>query len=147
MNGVNGQMTYPATTAAMHVLGYGDTFLTHSTVPYFHKAFTALWTDVETPEYITHDFIEEGGKVWSCVDDYLNRPRTMEEFPPVMMAMFFEKKHHLSPDALHQDPHSSLEHPQPHKCFIERPMPYLPQFISVPPSEPDEQASDETKLK
>jgi hypothetical protein len=120
MNNTNGQLTYPATMAAMHVLQHGDTYLSHKTTVYYHKAFSSRWlAQDESEQHVPYDLVhltteqaeahareqprgqprgqpqeqaEEHAKPWTCVDDYIHRPEELEQFSPTLLNMFYEKK-------------------------------------------------------
>lgn len=155
MNGANGQLTYPATMAAMHVLGYGDTYLTHDTTPYFHKAFSARWlASKDFDQDVPHDLVGgDKAQTWTCVDDYLHRPDELEEFSPTLLHMFYEKRRKDKIATRGGDDvrsgtlqrlSFSLTHPQSEThMLIARKHAVLLQFIATPPTRASGDAGEE----
>lgn len=155
MNSTNGQLTYPATMAAMHILDHGDTFLSHKTTVYYHKAFSTHWmAEDEFDHHVPCDLVgEEHAKPWTCVDDYLHRPEELEEFSPTLLHMFYEKKpkdQYLGAD--NSDHRSGTlqrlplppTHPQAAShMLIARRNPVLLQFIGTPPTQPSDNAQED----
>jgi hypothetical protein len=155
MNSTNGQLTYPATMAAMHVLEHGDTYLSHKTTVYYHKAFSARWLAHEDfDQQLPHDLVlTDSAQPWTCVDDYLKRPEALEDFSPTLMHMFFEKKRKdklafADDTAVRRGTLQRLSFPPDHPhcethMLIARTHPALLQFIATPPTQPSDTADDD----